>query len=82
MEHAAFEGARYASVCPSSEVTKEAIENKVKEIMPGIDSVTASISGKVVSVTVTKDITIFTYVASTFFGPKYHAVSTVTAAIN
>ncbi|MCF0135930.1 MAG: pilus assembly protein [Lachnospiraceae bacterium] len=79
VEHAAFEGARYATI--NSKTASEAdVINYVKSILPGTD-VTVTSTSTEVKVTVKMEIPIFTFVASTFFGPTYDAVSTVTGAI-
>ena len=78
VEHAAFEGARYATVC-GDHLAAGDVESHVQDILSEC-SVSTSIDDSEVSVTVSKDIPIFTFVASTFFGPEYHATSTAIAA--
>ena len=78
VEHAAFEGARYATVC-GERLTESDVESHVQAILSEC-SVSTSVNDSEVSVTVSKDIPILTFVASTFFGPEYHATSTAIAA--
>lgn len=80
VEHAAFEGARYATVCGDAVATDD-VEEHVHSVLSEC-SVSTSITASEVSVTVSKDIPIFTFVASTFFGSNYHATSTAVAARN
>jgi len=80
VEHAAFEGARYASI-HASEISADDVAVYVQNILPA-SSVTTVVGGNDVTVTVSLDVQILTYVASTFYGPYYTAASTVTAALN
>ena len=80
VEHAAFEGARYASIY-GAEINADDVKTRVKELLPDAD-VVVEVAGNDVSVTVTRKIPLFTFVASTFYGPDYTAKSKIVMALN
>ena len=80
VEHAAFEGARYATIS-GDYIEASDVESHVRSVLSEC-TVSISVTESEVSVTVSKDIPILTFVASTFFGPEYHATSTAIAARN